>query len=134
MKRLLLTLVLAAPFAATAEPADASLALSDASLQASGLLLEGLGLAAEGGSTLLVGTVTVTASAATVVLVTPSAVSVGVITVSVEMGQWLHEAKGRALTPKPVRGGTALTLDERVIAFVPDAETRRLIHREQVAP
>lgn len=133
---LTLTLILTCslPLSVSAEPADASMTLSDASLEASGLLLEGLGVIGEAGSTVLVGTVTVTASAATVVLLTPSAATVGVITVSTEMGEWLKTHNGRELDRRPVRGGTALTLDQRVVAFVPDANTRSLMHREQVAP
>ncbi|WP_146152058.1 hypothetical protein [Ahniella affigens] len=129
-----LILALCLPLTVNAEPADASMTLSDASIEASSLVLEGLGVAGEAGSTILVGTVTVAASAATVVLLTPSAATAGVITVSTEMGEWLKTQNGRELDRKAVRGGTALTLDQRVVAFVPDANTRRLMHREQVAP
>lgn len=131
---LTLILILSLPGAVNAEPADASMTISNASVEASGLMLEGLGLVGEAGSTLVVGTVTVAASAATVVLLTPSAATAGVITVSTEMGEWLKTQHGRELDRRTVRGGTALTLDQRVVAFVPDANTRKLMHREQVAP
>lgn len=131
---LALILAFCMPHVVCAEPADASMTVSDASVEASGLLLEGLGVAGEAGSTLLVGTVTVAAGSATVVLLTPASATAGVITVSTELGEWLKTQNGRELDRRPVRGGTALALDQRVIAFVPDANTRRLMHREQVAP
>lgn len=127
---LALTLILTKP--AGAMQGDASTAVSEASLAGSSLLLEGTASLAVGTSKLVVGAVTIGAASATVVLLGAGSVAVAVVTVPLEVGSAITDDIGASIDRVPCSGGTLLRVDGRDIAFIPDADTRQLMHDERV--